>query len=68
MDELPAQLLVYANDGLEISSTELFTDSYGLAIQKGNTELKETIDKVLQRLMDEGKIAEFTEKYSKEAL
>lgn len=68
MDELPAQLLVEANEGLEISSTELFTDSYGLAIKKGNTELKETIDKVLQRLIDEGKIQEYTEKYSKEAL
>lgn len=69
MDELPAKLLVEANGGeLEISNTELFTDAYGFAIKKGNTELQQAMNKVLQRLMDEGKIEEFTEKHVKASL
>lgn len=68
MDELPAQLLVEKTEGLEIANAELFTDSYGMAVKKGNTELKEKIDKVLQKLIDDGKIQEFTEKHAKEAL
>ena len=31
-----------------------------MAVQKGNTELLDKINEVLQKLMDEGKIEEFT--------
>lgn len=68
MDELPAKLMIAKTDGLEIAQAELFTDKYGLAIKKGNTELKEAIDKVLNRLIQEGKIDEYTTKHSEEAL
>ena len=68
MDELPAKLLVAKTEGLEIADVELFTDSYGMAIQKGNTELKEAMDKVLQRLIDDGSIQKWTEEHSEAAL
>lgn len=68
MDELPAKLLVAKNADLEIANAELFTDSYGMAIQKGNVELKETMDKVLQKLIDDGSIAKWTQEHSEAAL
>ena len=58
MDELPAQELVKANPELKILDEELFTDVYSMAVQKGNTELLDKINEVLQKLMDEGKIEE----------
>lgn len=60
MDELPAQELVKANPELKILDEELFTDVYSMAVQKGNTELLDKINEVLQKLMGEGKIEEFT--------
>ena len=60
MDALPAEELVKANPELVILEKELFIDKYGMAVRKGNTELLEQVNEVLQKLMDEGKIAEFT--------
>ena len=68
MDELPAKLLVEKTEGLEISNAELFTDKYGMAIKKGNTELQEAMNKALQKLIDDGSIQKWTEQHSKEAL
>ncbi len=68
MDELPAQLLVAKNTELEIANAELFTDKYGMALKKGNTELKEAMDKVLQKLIDDGSIEKWTKEYSEAAL
>ena len=59
MDELPAQEILKTNDGLVIWDEELFTDSYGMVVKKGNTELLNTINDVLTRLQNEGKIEEF---------
>ena len=58
MDELPAQELVKENPELKILDEELFTDVYSMAVQKGNTELLEQINEVLQKLMDEGETEE----------
>lgn len=60
MDSLPAEQLVAANDDLEILDGELFTDKYAIAVKKGNTELLDQINEVLQQLIDEGKIDEYT--------
>ena len=60
MDSLPAEQLVAANDDLEILDGELFTDKYAIAVKKGNEELLAQINEVLQTLIDEGKIDEFT--------
>ena len=60
MDELPAQELVKANPELKILDEELLPTFTAWLYQKGNTELLDKINEVLQKLMDEGKIEEFT--------
>ena len=65
MDNLPAQEIIKANDGLKLLPGYLFSDSYGIAVKKGNTELVNNINVVLKRLMDEGKIEEYIINHSK---
>lgn len=65
MDQIPAQQLVNQNQELKILDGILFKDSYGMAVKKGNTELLDTMNTVLQRLIDEGKIEEYIIEYSK---
>ena len=59
MDKLPAIELVKSNPELEILNVTLFTDKYAIAVKKGNTELLNKINGVLERLMKEGKIEEY---------
>ena len=59
MDKLPAIELVKSNPELEILNVTLFTDKYAIAVKKGNTELLNKINSVLERLMKEGKIEEY---------
>lgn len=63
LDSLPAQEIVDKNPELKILEKELLTDKYGIAVQKGNTELLKDINEVLQELMENGKIEEYTIKY-----
>ncbi|MCL2694884.1 MAG: ABC transporter substrate-binding protein [Clostridiales bacterium] len=63
MDVLPALELVRLNEGLVILDEELFTDSYAFCVNKGNTELLAVINRVMQRLLDAGKIDEYTLKH-----
>lgn len=65
MDYLPAQELVKSNTNLKILNEELFTDKYAVAVKKGNIELLNKINIVLQKLIDEGKIEEYIIEYSK---
>lgn len=64
LDVLPAQEMVKLDESLIIRDKELFTDVYAFCVKKGNTEMLNTINEVMQRLMDEGKIVEFTAKHS----
>ncbi len=59
MDSLPAEQMVKENEDLEVLDGEVFTDKYAIAVQKGNTELLDQINEVLQKLVDEGKVEEF---------
>lgn len=59
MDELPAREIINSNSGLKILDGSLTNDSYGMIVKKGNSELLTSINKVLNRLKDEGKIEEF---------
>lgn len=63
MDSLPAQEVVKINDSFVILDEELLTDRYAFCVKKGNTELLNVINKVMQRLIDEGKIDEYTMKH-----
>lgn len=59
MDELPAKEIVNVNNDLKILDGFLTSDSYGMIVQKGNKELLDVINKVINKLKDEGKIDEF---------
>ena len=59
MDSLPAEQMVAETDDLEILDGEVFTDKYAIAVQKGNKEMLDQINEVLQKLVDDGKVDEF---------
>ena len=59
MDELPAKEMVKNNNDIMILSGNLASDSYGMVVKKGNTKLLNTIDKVLNRLKEDGKIDKY---------
>ena len=59
MDELPAKEMVKNNNDIMILSGNLASDSYGMVVKKGNTKLLNTIDKVLNRLKENGKIDKY---------
>ena len=65
MDELPAQAILNETQNLRILDEPLATDSYGIIVDKGNTELLNAINVVINRLKSEGKIEEFTMKHIK---
>ncbi len=54
MDEVPAKELVTSE--LVILEDPLITDHYGMIVQKGNTELLDAANKVIERLKKDGKI------------
>lgn len=64
MDELPAKEIVSKNEGIKILDGSLTNDSYGMIVKKGNKELLDAINTVLQNLKDEGKINEFIIKHT----
>ena len=64
MDELPAREIINSNHGLKILDGSLTNDSYGMVVKKGNSELLNIINKVLNRLKEEGKIEEFVIKHT----
>ena len=65
MDELPAKAIVSENDNLVILDGILFQDKYGMIVKKGNDELKEKINTVLERMSNDGTIEKLVLKHSK---
>lgn len=59
MDELPAKEIINSNSGLKMLDGSLTNDSYGMIVKKGNSEMLSVINKVLDRLIKEGKIEQF---------
>ena len=73
-DKLTAQLIVANDTTLKAfplvkadgtPATEV--EEYGICVQKGNTELLNTINKVLEKLIAEGTIDKWVEEYSAKA-
>ena len=54
MDDLPARELI--TDNMRILDSELVTDSYGMIVKKGNTELLNVMNEVINELKDSGEI------------
>ena len=59
MDELPAKEMISNNNGLKILPNELASDSYGMVVKKGNKELLDAINKVIERLKNDGSIDKY---------
>lgn len=59
MDNLPAEEMVTTNPELMILDGVLFEDKYAIAVKKGNKELLDAINTVIEKLKSEGKIDEF---------
>lgn len=64
MDQYPAEDMVATNPELTILDGVLFEDKYAIAVKKGNQELLDDINIVIEKLIDEGKIEEFTAKHT----
>ena len=66
MDLLPAEQILKTNSGLKILDGALVEDSYGMIVKKGNKELLNNINQVLEKLKNEGKIDEYIIKHTEE--
>ena len=61
MDELPATKLI--DNSLKILDEAVAVDSYSVIVDKGNIELLDVINEVIEELIEEGKIDEFLLKH-----
>ena len=67
MDQYPAEELVDANPELVVLDGTLFQDKYAIAVKKGNQDLLDKINKVIDDLKENGKIEEFTTNHTKKS-
>ena len=67
MDQYPAQELVSSNPELKVMDGVLFEDKYAIAVKKGNEELLTEINKVIDKLKEDGKIDEFISNHASSA-
>ena len=63
IDNEPAKAFVAANSGLEILDTEYVVEDYAAAVNKQNTELLDSINKVLDAKIADGTVAKIVAKY-----
>ena len=64
IDKLPAQSICANNDDLECFELDAEPESYVLYLNKEATDLLEDINEVLQKLIDDGTIAQYTINHS----
>lgn len=65
IDNEPAKAYVAANTGLKILDTAYAVEDYAACFNKNNTELVEKFNAALQKLIDNGTVAEIIAKYIK---
>ena len=63
IDNAPAQAFVKENAGLKILETEFAVENYAIGFTKGNTALKEAVNKALAELIADGTIKQIVDKY-----
>ncbi len=65
IDSYTGRALAEKNGLKVVEDPEVFeTEEYAIAVKKGNTELLESINKVLNELISSGKIEEFAQQYN----
>lgn len=69
IDSATAQKYVSDNEGLKIveDSSAFESEEYAIAVQKGNTELLNKINKTVEKMLSDGTINELAVKYTEEA-
>lgn len=65
IDNEPARVFVYQNEGLKILDEELTVEEYAIAVDKGNTELLDKINAALAKLKENGTLEGIISKYIK---
>ena len=63
IDNAPAQAFVKENSGLKILETEFVVENYAIGFAKGNTALKEAVNKALAELIADGTVQKIVDKY-----
>lgn len=65
IDNEPAKAYVAANQGLKILDSSFADEEYAICVKKGNSQLKNDINKALKELKDDGTIDKIVSKYIK---
>lgn len=63
IDNAPAQAFVESNPGLTLLEGEWVIENYAIGFAKGNTELKEAVNKALAELIADGTVQQIVDKY-----
>ena len=63
IDNAPAQAFVKENPGLKILDTEYAVEDYAIGFAKGNTALREAVNKALAELIADGTVQKIVDKY-----
>ena len=63
IDNAPAQSFVKENPGLKILETEFVVEDYAIGFAKGNTALKDAVNKALAELIADGTVQKIVDKY-----
>lgn len=63
IDEMPAKSFVARNQGLKIINIPLTVEEYAIAIPKGQEDLKNFINQVLDKIKEDGRFNQLTTKY-----
>lgn len=63
IDNAPAKEFVKANPGLKILETEWLSEDYAIGFAKGNTALKDAVNKALAELIADGTVQKIIDKY-----
>lgn len=64
-DEMPAKALVATNKGSKVIDISLTEEEYAIAVKKGDEELLNKIDTILQKMKDDRTLKTIIEKYYK---
>ena len=63
IDDMPAKQIAEANKGLVTLEEPLTEEQYAIALKKDAADLKAVVDKVVQKMLDDGTIAKLIEEH-----
>ena len=63
IDKYPAENFVKNNEGVKIAEEPVFEDEYAFAVQEGNKELVEWLNKAIEEMKADGTMDEINKKY-----